>query len=307
MPSNRRYRWSEFYSASIDASQDELAAFRAGLAETGYVDGRNVGFEIRTAEDRLDRLPSSPTSWFAVASLSFSLRAPQPPSLPQKRPRRRFLLGFVDWEPTRSASAPSRVLPGPAETSRELPCLPERIGKRLELLHEIVPSATTVAYLVSKANPAFSEAALRMRIEAAKRSLGLRLIIVDASAPDDIDNAIKSVVAEKAGALLVGPDSLFQAQREKIVASVARYVIPASFPWPDDVNAGGLFSYGADFSQAFHKAGSYVGRILNGEKPADLPVQQPTKFKLAVNLKTAKALRIEMPASLIARADEVIE
>lgn len=145
-----------------------------------------------------------------------------------------------------------------------------------------------------------------MRTENA-RIAGLRLFIVNASSPNDIDRAFTSLVAEKVGALLVGPDTLFQTQREQIVDLAARYRVPASYPWSEDVRSGGLFSYGADFSNVFHKAGTYVGRILKGKKAADLPVQQPTKFKLAVNLKTAKVLGLEMPASLVVRADEVIE
>ena len=183
----------------------------------------------------------------------------------------------------------------------------ELITKRLELLHEIVPTAATVAYLVNTANPAFSEAALKVRVESAKTKLGLQLLIFDASGSNDIDRAFKSLASKTVSALLVGPDTYFQEQREQIVALAARYGIPASYPWPEDVSAGGLFSYGADFLDVFHKAGSYVGRILNGEKPIDLPVQQPTKFKLVVNLKTAKALGLELPATLVARADEVVE
>ncbi len=183
----------------------------------------------------------------------------------------------------------------------------ELIGKRLEFLHEIVPTATIIAYLVNTANPAFSEAALKARTERTQSSLGLRLLIVNASSASDIDRAFMSMAAERAGALLIGPDTFFQAQREQIVTLAARYGIPASYPWPEDISAGGLISYGADFSDVFRRAGIYVGRILDGEKPADLPVQQPTKFKLAINLKTAKALGIEMPATLVARADEVIE
>ncbi|HEU5092127.1 MAG TPA: ABC transporter substrate-binding protein, partial [Nitrospira sp.] len=156
------------------------------------------------------------------------------------------------------------------------------------------------------ANPAFSEAALKMRAERA-RTLGVRLLIVNASNPVDIDRAFASLVAENAGALLVGPDTFFQSQRERIVTLAARNRVPASYPWPEDVSAGGLFSYGADFIDVFRRAGSYVGRVLKGEKAGDLPVQQPTRFKLAVNLKTAKALGLAVPPSILARADEVIE
>ena len=163
-----------------------------------------------------------------------------------------------------------------------------------------------MAYLVNKANPAFSDAALKMRTERA-RTLGVRLLIVDASTPNDIDRAFASLVAEEAGALLVGPDTFFQSQREQIVTLSALYSVPTSYPWPEDVRSGGLFSYGADFLDVFRKAGIYVGRILNGEKAADLPVQQPTKFKLAVNLKTARVLGLAVPPHILVRADEVIE
>ena len=181
----------------------------------------------------------------------------------------------------------------------------ELIGKRFEFLHEIVPTAATVAYLVNTANPAFSEAALKIRTDNA-RATGLRLLIVNANTPNDIDRGFASLFAENAGALLVGPDTFFQTQREQIVALAARYRIPASYPWPEDVRSGGLFSYGADFLDVFRRAGIYVGRILNGEKAADLPVQQPTKFRLAVN-PTAKVLDLAVPPHILARADEVNE
>src|SRR4029079_16983441 len=139
---------------------------------------------------------------------------------------------------------------------------------------------------------------LKMRTDNA-RAAGLRLLVVNASSPIEIDRAFASLVAENAGALLVGPDTFFQTQREQLVALAARYRVPASYPWPEDVRSGGLFSYGADFLDVFRKA-IYVGRILNGEKAADLPVQQPTKFKLAVNLKTAKTLGLEVPPHILA-------
>ena len=145
-----------------------------------------------------------------------------------------------------------------------------------------------------------------MRTENA-RAAGFRLLLVNASSPSEIEPAFASLALENTGALLVGPDTLFQTQREQLVALAARYRLPASYPWPEDVRSGGLFSYGADFLDVFSKAGNYVGRILNGEKAADLPVQQPTKFKLAVNLKTAKVLGLAVPPHILARADEVIE
>jgi ABC-type uncharacterized transport system substrate-binding protein len=295
------------YSAPIDVSRDELSAFRKGLAEVGYIDGRNVAFEFRTAENHLNRLPALADDLVRRRVAVIFSASTAAPVLAAKAATTSIPIVFsMGADPVGIGAVASLAKPGGNVTGITV-LAGQVIGKRLELLHEIVPGVATVAYLVNTANPAFSEAALKRRTEAAHRSLGLRLVIVNASSPQDIDHAFASIVAEGAGALLVGPDTLFQAQREQIVALAARYAIPASYPWPEDVGAGGLFSYGADFFHVFHKAGTYVGRILNGEKPADLPVQQPTKFTLAVNLKTAKVLGLQMPASLLARADEVIE
>jgi putative tryptophan/tyrosine transport system substrate-binding protein len=295
------------YSGTQEAFQADLNAFRTGLAELGFIGGKNVDFEYRYAENQLDRLPAlasdlvhrRATVIFSANTAATILAAKAATnSIPVV-----FSMGAdpVAIGAVASLAKPSGNITGVTVLAGEL------IGKRLELLHEIVPSAETIGYLVNTANPAFSEAALKVRTDSAYDSLGLRLLIVDASTPSDIDRAFESIVSKKAGALLVGPDTLFQAQQAKIIALAARYGIPASYPWPEDVSAGGLFSYGADFLDVFHKAGVYVGRILNGEKPADLPVQQPTKFKLAVNLKTATVLGLEIPMSLLARADEVIE
>lgn len=295
------------YSAPIDVSRDELSAFRNGLSEVGYIDGRNVAFEFRTAENHLDRLPALANDLVRRRVAVIFSASTAATVLAAKAATTSIPIVFsMGADPVGIGAVASLAKPGGNITGITV-LAGEVIGKRLELLHEIAPGITTVAYLVNTANPAFSEAALKLRTETAHRNLGLRLLIVNASRPDDLDQAFASIVAEGAGALLVGPDTLFQAQREKIVAFAARHSIPSSYPWPEDVGAGGLFSYGADFFHVFHKAGTYVGRILNGEKPADLPVQQPTKFKLAVNLKTAKALGLQMPASLLARADEVIE
>lgn len=295
------------YSAPIEVSRDELSAFRQGLAELGYIEGRNVAFEFRSAENHLDRLPALANDLVRRRVAVIFSASTAAPVLAAKAATTSIPIVFsMGADPVGIKAVASLARPGGNVTGITV-LAGEVIGKRLELLKEIVPTVGTVAYLVNTANPAFSEAALKARTEAAHRTLGLRLIIVNASSPSDIDHAFSTVVAERAGALLVGPDTLFQAQRKQIVALAARYAIPASYPWPEDVGIGGLISYGADFPHVFHKAGSYVGRILKGEKPADLPVQQPTKFKLAVNLKTAKLLGLEMPASLLARADEVIE
>jgi len=182
----------------------------------------------------------------------------------------------------------------------------ELFGKRLELLHEIAPNVSKIAYLVNPTNRAFSESLLSEQTEAA-HGLGLQLTILNASIPSDIDRAFTVMSEEGLGAMLVGPDTFFQAQRDQIVTLAARYKIPASYSRRADAAAGGLISYGSDFPDAYHRIGVYAGRILGGENPKDLPVQQPTKFKLVVNLKAARQIGIEMPPALITRADEVIE
>ena len=294
------------YSAPIDDLRDETSAFKTSLAEIGYIDGRNLSFEYRSADNHMDRLPALANDLvhrrvaviFSASSAATVLAA--------KAATNEIPIVFsMGADPVGIGAVASLARPGGNVTGITV-LAGELIGKRFELLHEIVPTAATVAYLVNTANPAFSEAALKMRADNA-RAAGLRLLVVDASSPNDIDRAFASLVAENAGALLVGPDTLFQTQRDQIVALAARYRIPASYPWPDDVSAGGLFSYGADFPDVFHKAGTYVGRILKGEKAADLPVQQPTKFRFAVNLKTAKVLGLTVPPHILARADEVIE
>jgi putative tryptophan/tyrosine transport system substrate-binding protein len=182
----------------------------------------------------------------------------------------------------------------------------ELFGKRLELLHEIAPNVSKIAYLVNPTNPAYSESGLSKQSEAA-HGLGLRLIIMNASSPNDIDRAFAVASEERLGGMLVGADTFFQAQCDQIVTLAVRYAIPTSYSRRDYVTAGGLISYGSDFPDAYHRIGVYVGRILAGEKPKDLPVQQPTNFKLVVNLKAAKQIGIEIPPALIARSDEVIE
>lgn len=294
------------YSAPVDLLQDETSAFRAGLAEIGYVAGRNVSFEYRTADNHMDRLRALADDLVHRGVAVIFSASTAAAVLAAKAATNEIPIVFsMGADPVGIGAVASLARPGGNITGITV-LAGELIGKRFELLHELVPTAATVAYLVNTANPAFSEAALNMRTESA-RTLGFRLLIVDARSPDDIDRAFASLIAEKADALLVGPDTFFQSQRERIIALAVRYRVPASYPWPDDVSAGGLFSYGADFLDVFHKAGTYVGRILKGEKAGDLPVQQPTKFRLAINLKTAKVLGLAVPPSILARADKVIE
>ena len=276
------------------------------LAEIGFIDGRNVSFEYRSADNHMDRLRALANDLVHLRVAVIFSASTAATVLAAKAATNEIPIVFsMGADPVGIGAVTSLARPGGNITGVTV-LAGELIGKRFEFLHEIVPTAATVAYLVNTANPAFSEAALKMRVERALTS-GQRLVIVNASSPNELDHAFASLVAENAGALLVGPDTFFQTQRDQIVALAARYRIPTSYPWPEDVTVGGLFSYGADFRDVFHKAGTYVGRILKGEKAADLPVQQPTKFRLAVNLKTAKVLGLAVPPHILARADEVIE
>jgi len=179
-------------------------------------------------------------------------------------------------------------------------------SKRLELLHELVPTATTIALLVNPTDPALSEPITR-GLQAAARALGLELRVLQASTERDFDAAFATLIQLRAGGLVIGPDALFGSRSERLAALTLRHAIPTIFQFHPFTAAGGLMSYGSSDSDALRLAGIYTGRILKGEKPADLPVQQSTKVELIINLKTARALGLTVPISLLGRADEVIE
>jgi putative tryptophan/tyrosine transport system substrate-binding protein len=182
----------------------------------------------------------------------------------------------------------------------------ELFSKRLALLHELTPEAATIAYIINPTNPAFSEIRLRQQAAAALR-LGVHLLVVNASTSGDIGQAFATIVQHGAGALLVGPDAFFVTRRDQIVALADRNAIPTFYFRREFVEMGGLISYALDAPDIYHKAGIYVGRILKGAGPGDLPVQQPTKFELVINKKTANSLGLTIPETLLATADEVIQ
>src|SRR3954453_7308102 len=229
------------YSAPIELMQDETSAFQAGLAQIGFIDSRNVLFEYRSADNHMERLRSLADDLVSRrVSVIFSASTAATVLAAKAATDKIPIVFSIGADPVGIGAVASLAKPGGNITGITV-FAGELIGKRFELLHEMVPTAATVAYLVNTANPAFSEAALKMRSEMA-RTLNLRLVIVDASSPDDIDRAFASLVTEKAGAVLVGPDTLFQKRREQIVALAARYRVPASYPWPEDVTAVCLVS-----------------------------------------------------------------
>jgi putative tryptophan/tyrosine transport system substrate-binding protein len=294
------------YSGNSEAFRDDFSAFRDGLAETGLVDGQNVAFEFRMAESQLDRLPALADDLVRRrVAVIFSGNNAAPTLAAKAATTTIPIVFFMGADPVDLGVVASLAHPGGNITGVTV-LAGELFGKRVELLHGIAPNASKIAYLVNPTNRAFSESLLSQQAEAAHR-LGLQLIILNASIPSDIDRAFTFVSEERLGAMLVGPDTFFQAQRDQLVTLAARYKIPVSYPRRDDVTAGGLISYGSDFPDAYRRIGVYVGRILRGENPKNLPVQQPTNFKLVVNLKAARQIGIEIPTALITRADEVIE
>jgi putative ABC transport system substrate-binding protein len=280
-----------------------IAAFHRGLIETGYVEGQNVAIEYRWAEGRYDRLPG-----LAADLVGRKVDVIQPGGAPSavaaKSATSTIPVVFIVGDAVAAGLVPSLARPGGNLTGVSLLTF-ELMAKRLELLSELVPQASVIALLVN-ANSAMAERIMR-DVQEAARAKGVQLHILKAGTEDEIDAAFATLVQLHAGALLVGTDPFFNSRREQLAALASRHAVPAIYEWREFAEAGGLISYGPSLPAANRQVGIYVGRILNGAKPADLPVQQPTTFELVVNLKTAKALGITVPPSILARTDEVIE
>jgi len=281
------------------------APFNQGLSETGYVDGKNVMIEYRWAESRLDQLPALAAELVGrdvdviVASGGFLS------ALAAKHATSSIPIVFTGVsDPVGSGLVVSLARPGGNLTGFS-PFALELVPKRLELICELVPQARVIALLVNSNEPRAQ--GLVKDVQEAARAKAVQLQILVAGNEGEIDSAFQALVQFQAGALLVSPDPFFSLRREQIVALAARHAVPAAYPWREDAAAGGLISYGPSIPALRREVGIYTGRILKGEKPADLPVQQPTTFELLVNLKTAHALGLTIPPSVLARADEVIE
>ena len=280
-------------------------AFRQGLTQAGYVENQNVVIEWRWAEGRYERLPSFLAELVgrhvaAIAALGATATALAAKAATQSIPIV-FMLGS---DPVEFGLVASLAHPGGNITGVALLQTPA-VAKRLDILHQLIPTATTIALLIDPENP-FGQVE-RRQVEAAARTLGLALHVANAKSQNEINAIFPDLIARGVGAIMIGTDAYYVNQRRQIAALAARYAIPAIAHWRDYPAAGGLISYGNNLLEAYRLVGIYVGRILKGEKPADMPVQQATKFELVINLRTAKALGLTIPAKLLARADEVIE
>jgi putative ABC transport system substrate-binding protein len=279
-----------------------VAAFRQGLAEAGWVEGKNVAIEYRWAEGQYDRLPALAAD--LVARKVDVIATSGAGALVAKNVTSTIPIVSFVGDPDATGLYASLARPGGNLTGVS-PLLTELMPKRLELLSELVPQASVIGLLVNPKEPA-AERIIR-DIQEAARTKGVQLHILKVSTDGEIDAAFGSLVQMHAGALLVGADPFLNSRSEQLVALAARHAVPTSYEWRESVAAGGLISYGPSRIGLARQVGIYVGKILNGAKPADLPVQQPTKFELVVNLNTAKALGLTVPPSILARADEVIE
>jgi putative ABC transport system substrate-binding protein len=282
-----------------------LAAFHRGLSENGYVEGQNVAIEYRSAEGHYDRLPALAADLVGrKVDVILSVGA-HPSTLAAKNATSTIPIVFrTGGDPVGAGLVASLARPGGNLTGVAVLFL-ELMPKRLELLSELIPRARVIALLVNPSNPG-TERTIQDAPEAA-RAKGVQFPILKASTESEIDTAFASLVQLQAGALVVGADPYFFSRREQLAALASRHAVPAIYPWRAAVDSGGLISYGASLTPAFRVLGSYTGKILKGAKPADLPVQQPTTFDLVINLKTAQALGLTVPQSLLMRADEVIE
>jgi len=292
-------------SASADAYKKFLESFRRGLGEVGFVEGQNVGIEFRWAEGQYDRLPELATD-FVRRRVAVIVATGGPASgQAAKAATTTIPIVFISGaDPVQEGLVESLNRPGGNATGVN-PLLPAMEGKRLGLLREVVPNAALIGVLLNSAMPAFDRQL--SDVEAAARSVGQRLHILRATNEGEIDAAFAKAAELRIGGLLVAADPFIASRRERLVELASRYAIPAIYEIREYAAAGGLMSYGISLAEAYRLVGVAAGRILKGDSPANLPVQQLTKFEFVINIKTAKTLGLNVPPTLLARADEVIE
>jgi putative ABC transport system substrate-binding protein len=294
------------FRGSCEQMEELMAAFRKGLSETGYVEGRNVTFELRRARNEQDRLPELAADLVRRQVSVIASPGSDVAALAAKAATTSIPIVFsTARDPVQIGLVASLNRPGGNVTG--VSYMNAEIGvKRLGLLHEPLPAAKRFASLLNRDDPVAGMSLLDL--EAAAAALGLRqLLVLSASSECEIDAVFASLAQQQVSALLVSADALFVSRREKLVASAAHHSIPAIYDLREFAAAGGLMSYGSSLTDAYRQVGVYTGRILRGEKPADLPVQKAVKVEFVINLKTAKALGLTIPPTLLARADEVIE
>ena len=286
-------------SASVEA------AFRQGLKESGYVEGQNVHIAFRWAEGHYDRLPALVAGLVDIRVAVIAASGGQAVLLAAKAATSAIPIAFVSGEdPVKLGLVASLNRPGGNATGVSM-FLTEMDAKRLALLHELVPTATMIGVIVNPSSPSIDTQL--QQVNSAARALRRQIQIVNATNERELDAAFASLAQSKAGALVIAANAYFTSRRDQIVALAAQHAIPAIYDQREFPMAGGLVSYGTNLSDSYRLMGVYTGKILKGEKPTDLPVQQSTKFELVINLKAAKAIGLNVPPTLLARADEVIE
>ena len=296
-----------FLSPNLGTNPHLNEAFRQGLRDLGYVEGRNVVIEYRSADGKPERFPALAAELVAL-KVDVIVAPSTIAALAAKQATRTLPIVFAAaGDPVRSGLVASLARPGGNVTGLSL-LAPELVGKRLELLQQAIEGVGLVAALWQPG--AYGERADKDTLkgaEVAARALGMRLQFVEARGPADLDRAFADMTKARAGALTVLPSGMFIGERRRLVDLAAKNRLPAMYQTRESVDAGGLMSYGPNLADLFRRAATYVDKILNGAKPADLAIEQPTKFELVINLKTAKALGLTIPQSLLLRADEVIQ
>ena len=293
-------------SASPDVFASRLRAFRQGLSEAGYVEGRNVVIEYRWAEGQYDRFPALAADLVRHKVAVIAAPGSTPAAVAAKAATTIIPIVFVTaTDPVDTGLVASLNRPGGNATGVAVLSV-ETGPKQLEVLHEMIPKATAIALLVNPTSPLVAETQSRA-LQAAARTLGLKIHVLHASTERDFDTVFATLVQRRANGLVISSEALFTNRSTLLAALSLRHGVPAIYQFREFAAAGGLMSYGPSLTDGHRLAGVYVGRILKGDKPADLPVQQSTKFELVINLKTAKALGLTIPQSVVMRADELIQ
>ena len=294
------------HNASLETRREGIAEFHRGLAEIGYTEGQNVTIDYRWAEGLNDRLPALAADLVRRQVAAIATPGSTQSALAAKAATQTIPIVFlVGTDPVEIGLVTSLNRPGGNITGISTLNV-DLAAKRLELLHELVPAATPIAYLRNPTNPVLSNAETK-EVQTAAQVLGVNLVILDASRQEDIQAAFATLVQRRVGGLLISGEPLFFTQIDQLALLAARHAIPTMSHFREFATAGGLIGYGPSVPSAYRQVGVYTGRILKGEKPADLPVQRASKIEFILNLKAARALGLEIPPSLLARADEVIE